>query len=189
MRDQRTDVRKLIGEVDRVRRNTRARASVMWFPLLLFGVLTLVSALVIGWYGGQALGPYWMVAGPAGGVATGIVAWRRGSRVGAVVPAGPYLVVAVFILVGASIAGWAGDALGVHLLSAAGPSLVVSFGYLLFARLERSRALTGVAAGLMVATVAMLSTRIAPEPMAATLAVIHGTVFVATGLALRGHRP
>jgi hypothetical protein len=179
---------ELIGEVDRVRRHARARASVMWFPLLLFGALTLVSALVAAWYGGRALGPYWMVAGPVGGVATGIVAWRRGSRVGAVVPGGPYIAVAVFILAGASIAGWAGGTLGDHRLSAIGPPLVVSVGYLLFARLERSRTLTGVAVGLAVVTVGMLATGLDPQQLAAALAVLHGAVFVATGLYLLGQR-
>jgi hypothetical protein len=179
---------ELIGEVHRVRRRTRARASVMWFPLLLFGALSLVSALVVVRYGGRALGPYWMVAGPAGGIATAIASWRRGSRLGVSVPGAPYAAAAAFILVGASLAGWAGDALGKHLISAAGPSLVVSMGYLLFARLERSPALTGVAAGLAVLTVGVLATGIGPESMAAILAVIHGAVFVATGLILLGHR-
>jgi hypothetical protein len=188
MSTHRAQANELIVEVDRVRRQTRARASVMWFPLLLFGALTLVSAVVVARYGGPALGPYWIVAGPTGGIATGIVAWRRGSRVGAVVPSGPYLAVAGFVLTGASLLGWAGDAMGAQVVSAVGPSLVVAIGYLLFARLERSRALTLVAVGLAVLTVATLATGLEPERLVATLAVLHGAVFVATGLYLLGQR-
>lgn len=188
MRAEQAYASDVIDEIGEVRRRTRARASVMWFPLVLFGVLTLASAAVVARYGGAALGPYWMVAGPAGGVATGIASWRRGTRVGVAVPVGPYLAVATLILAGASLAGWAGDALGRHTISAAGPSLVVAVGYLLFARLERSHLLGWTAAGLLALTVAVIATGIEPEPMAVTLAILHGTTLLATGLVLRGRR-
>ena len=188
MQAENAHARELIGEIDRMRHRARARASVMWFPLVLFGMLSVASAFVSARYGGQALGPYWMVAGPAGGVATAVAAYRRGRRVGVSVPGVPYLAVAVFILVGASAAGWAGDALGEHALSAVGPPIVVSIGYLLFARLERSRPLTWTAVGLAALAVGLLATGIEPEPMAVILALVYGATFIATGLFLWGRR-
>lgn len=188
MRAEQVPAEESISELDRIRSQARSSASVMWFPLLLFGALSVASALVMARFGGSALGPYWAVAGPVGGVATGIAAARRGRRVGAEVPAGPYVAVAALILVGASLAGWAGDALGERVVSAAGPPLVVSAGYLLFARIERSRPLAWTAAGLAALTVALLATGIGPEPLAAILAMGYGAVFIATGLVLWGRR-
>jgi nitrate reductase NapE component len=188
MRAEQVTAHELVGELARVRDRSRASASMMWFPLLLFGALSLLSAPVVGWFGGAALGMFWLVAGPAGGVATGVVSARRGRRVGAEVPAGPYLAVAVLILAGALVAGWAGDALGEHMISAAGPPLAISAGYLLFARIERSRALGWTAGGLAALTVALLPTGIGPEPLAAVLAVAYGAVFLATGVVLWGRR-
>lgn len=188
MRAKQVTAHELVGELARVRDRSRASASVMWFPLLLFGVLSVLSAPVVAWFGGAALGAFWLVAGPAGGVATGVVSVRRGKRVGAEVPAGPYIAVAVLILAGALVAGWVGYALGEHLISAAGPPLAISAGYLLFARIERNRALGWTAAGLAALVVALLPTGIGPEPLAAVLAVVYGAVFFATGVVLWGRR-
>jgi ABC-type polysaccharide/polyol phosphate export permease len=176
--------RQLIGDVERVRRRSRARASTMWFPLLFFGVASLASAGVVVTYGGDALGPYWMVVGPSVGVATAIHALRRGRRVGVETRWVPYVAVGVMVLAGTAALGAGGAMTGRPMLSAVGPSLVVCAGYLLYAWLERSRLLGGLALALAALAVLMPLAGVRAEPTAAILAAVYGAVFLAAGVAL-----
>jgi hypothetical protein len=176
--------RELIGNVERVRRRSRARSSTMWFPLLVFGAASLVSAGVVLLYGGDALGPYWSVAGPVGGVATAVHAMRRGRSVGVETRWGPYVAVGVMVLAGTLVLGAGGAMTGRPMVSAVGPPLVVSAGYLAFARLERSRLLGWLAIALAALAVLLPLAGAEAELTAAALAVAYGTVFLTTGLVL-----
>lgn len=182
--------RDLIGDVERARRRSRARASTMWFPLMLFGTLSAVSAGVVVIHGGDALGPYWSVVGPAGGIATAAHAAWRGRRVGVETRWGPYVAVGAMILAGTFAMGAGGALAGRPMMSAVGPPLVVSVGYLFFAHLEGSRLLGALALVLAALAVVLPLAGAGPEPTAATLAAVHGAVFAATGLVLlvRGER-
>ena len=61
---------ELLGGVDRVRADTRRSLPPPWFALVCFGALTLGGAAVAAALGSAALGPWWLLAAPAGSVAT-----------------------------------------------------------------------------------------------------------------------
>lgn len=176
--------RELISDVEGIRRRSRARASTMWFPLVLFGTLSVASAGVVLAYGGDALGLYWWVVGPVAGVATAAHAMWRGRRVGVETRWGPYVALGVTILAGTSAMGAGGALVGWPMMSAVGPSLVVSGGLVLFAYLERSPLLGMLAVLLAVLAVLLPIGGVGAEPAAALLAVVYGVVFVTTGLVL-----
>lgn len=55
-----------LGHVADLRRRTRRSLGEPWFPLVCFGMLTLLSAPVVAVAGTGALAPLWLVAGAAG---------------------------------------------------------------------------------------------------------------------------
>ncbi len=55
-----------LQRVGDVRRRARSDLLAFWFPLVVFGCITLVSAAVVGFFGGEALAFYWPIAGTAG---------------------------------------------------------------------------------------------------------------------------
>lgn len=59
-----------LDEVARLRGRTRRSLGVAWFPLVCFGVLTMLSAPLIAGAPPAALAPLWLVAGAAGMVLT-----------------------------------------------------------------------------------------------------------------------
>ena len=179
------EARELMEEIERRRRQTRADPGGFWFPLVLFGVITLLSAVVAWRFGPERLGLFWIVAGPAGGIVTGIHYCRHQLQVGVEGNGAPYVITGVGILVGASSLGWLGDALGEHMVSVVGPCLVVSAGYAVFSRLERSIGLAVVAVVLAVLAGAVAITGVEPDRAAVILALASGAVFLATGLAYR----
>lgn len=179
------DAVDLLDQVARVRRSTRLSVGALWFPLVLFGFLSLVSGAVSWRVGADALGAYWLVAAPIGSVATSLFYRRRERRVGLEMPAGPALLAVAVIILGAFGTGALGGALGAETLSAVGPPLFVSIGYLMFARLERSLLLGGVAAGLAVTALAVAVAGMAAAEAATLLAVVYGVTLMLTGLAYR----
>ena len=174
-----------LQQVERVRRRTRSDLSSFWFPLVLFGALTLVGAAVVGLAGTRALGAYWALAGPAGSVVTGYYYWRRERRLGVEGPALPYVVTAVAMVVGALLAGGLGSASGSELAAASGPNLVVAAGLLMFSWLERSAALAALAGGLAALTLALAASGVAPRQVVLVLALAFGTAAIGTGLFYR----
>jgi hypothetical protein len=174
----------IVDEVERLRNATRSQLAALWWPLFLFGILSLASAAVIAGLGTDALGAYWTVAGPLGGIAVGLYYRNRERALGVESPSLPYILTGLGIFVGAMTAGVAGDALGSDLAAAAGPSLVVSAGYLVFALLERSPLLGAVAVALGVEAAWLWAAGGDPESIALVLASTYGTAFVATGFVL-----
>jgi hypothetical protein len=169
-----------LTELERVRRHTRAAVHPAWFPLVVFGMIGLASIPFsrIGNGAGSAL--FWLVAGPAGGVATSRYYTKRAMTVGAGVGGRAYCALGVALFVGAWVAGAVTE-------SAAGPMLVVAVGYLGFARLERSWPTAVVAAFLGVAAVVVAVTD--PEHGGIILALAFGLAFTITGLVLRRRDP
>lgn len=55
-----------LDEIARLRGRTRRSLGVPWFPLVCFGVLTMLCAPLIAGAGPAALIPLWLVAGAAG---------------------------------------------------------------------------------------------------------------------------
>jgi hypothetical protein len=164
-----------LREVDEVRRRTRAAVHPAWFPMLLFGMLGLVS-IPFGFIGsGLATGLFWLVAGPAGGVATSRYYRRRAMTLGAAVRSRAYFPLGLAIFVAAWVSGLA-------TASAAGPMLAVAAGYVAFARLERSAAIAVVAVLLGAAAIVVAVTDPAHGDVILTL--VFGVAFTGTGLLL-----
>ena len=171
-----------LDQLDEVKRRTRADLRVFWFPLVLFGGLTLVSAGVIVLFDDRALGVYWPLAGPLGGIATSWYYHRHERSVGVERWAAPHVATAVLIVVGASLAGGVGSATDAPLLAAVGPYLVVAAGYLVFAWLERSTHVAAVALALGGLAAVLGVAGFEAEAAALTLALLGGALLLGTGL-------
>jgi hypothetical protein len=82
----------MLAEAGGLRRRTRAAGRFTWFPLVLFGLLTIASAAVCSNSGRfERAGVFWLVAGPVGYAAVYAFAKRRETRQGIGQRVGPYL--------------------------------------------------------------------------------------------------
>jgi hypothetical protein len=169
----------LLEQVELRRERAHADLGASWFPLVLFGGLGVAAALLSLATAPVALAPFWLVAGPLGGVLTARHYMRRERRLGIARAGLPYAAVAVTLIVAASFVGGAGSGLVREL----GPALVVAAGYLAFAWLERSLAVAAVA--LAIGGLAGVLA-VARPPAVAELAMLGtGALMLASGLALR----
>ena len=171
--------------IERVQRRTRATLRVVWFPLVVFGALFLVSAPLVWLARGPAVGAYWALAGPLGGVTVGRYYQRRERDLGLEGPWVAYVVTGVGIMVGCFSVVAVGKALDSEMTVAVGPCLVVSAAYVVFALLDRSAALGVLAVGLAAVSLGLAATGWEPREVGAALAVLYGGNFVVTGLAYR----
>ena len=174
-----------LERVQSVRRSARSDLRAFWFPLLVFGCVTIMSAAVVAVAGAEALAVYWPVAGTAGGVLTGWYYGRREHVLGLQGSATPYIVTAVAIMVGAMLAGVLGSEWGSGLAGAVGPSMVVAAGYFVFARLERSATLAALAALMLALAVGVAFSGMDAEPATIVLDLTTGTAFLLTGVSQR----
>lgn len=165
-----------LEQVEAVRRRTRTDVHPAWFPLLLFGVLGLVS-IPLGFIGdGLGTGLFWLVAAPAGGLATSHHYRDQAMHLGVGVRGRGYVVLGALICVAAWVSG-------LITRSAAGPMLAVAVGYVVFARLERSWPVAAVA--VLVGGAALLVALTDPAHGDVVLTLVFGIAFSATGLVLR----
>lgn len=167
---------------------TRTSLEGMWFPLVVFGALSCLSAVVSWRLGGDVLGIYWLCAAPVGSVLTGLYYSREERRVGLEMPTWHWMVGVAVIVVGAFGTGALGAVLGADMVSAVGPLLFVSLGYVIFARIERSAPLAVIAVALAVFTIAMAASGTEPNTVASVLAAVYGGSFVVTGIVLQRQR-
>lgn len=144
-----------LREIEQLRTRTQQQLDAFWFPLMLFGALTVISAIVGAVYGGVASGMFWLVAGPLGGAATGFHYYKRESRLGVESNPVPWIATAVGIMVGCFATGFAGGSLELPALSTLGPLLTISAGYLIFGRLAHSMTVSVAAVLLGLAVVVM----------------------------------
>lgn len=146
------------------------------FPLVVWGALTLLSAIPAWFPPEAALGAYWLAAAPLGTV----VVWRhfRGleRRIGVETPGGR-----AAMLWGVGLAAVA-SATGV-LWGAVPVCYVLASGYAGFAWLVRSRAFGWLAAGLLMATAMLQATGV--DRLEALLPLLFGGALLGTGIALR----
>src|SRR5713226_1693233 len=149
---ERTSAEQLIGEVEKQRGRARKALGGYWFPLVLFGSLALVAALTVELGAPVRIIALWIVAAPAGIVATSIYYARRAHCIGLSTPPVPFILTGLGIAVGASILGWLGRDTPIGY---AGPILVIGAGYLVFAWLQRSRLAGAFAVALVVAAVCL----------------------------------
>lgn len=168
-----------LDEVEALRRQTRAALHPAWFPLVVFGVLGLAAAPFGLIRDGLGLGPFWLVAGPAGSLATSYYYRRRSLSAGVALRRSayrPHVVLAVVLFVSA----WTAGALS---RSAAPPMVAVAAGYVGFAYLERSWPCAAVAVALAAAAGAV-GLR-SPAHGDVILTIAFGLSFAVTGLLVR----
>lgn len=171
-----------LQDVEAHRGQARSDLQGMWFPLVLFGALTLVSAVVVVTAGPDWLGLFWLVAGPAGGAAIAVHSVRRERRRGVRRPAAGYVATAVAIVAGCLLLGSGGAALDMPELSAFGPPVVVAAGLFAFAALERSASLAAMAGVLLALPAALFALEVEPLLGTVVSAVAYGAVSLVGGL-------
>jgi hypothetical protein len=175
--------RETLRYADGARRRARRDVGIAWFPLALFGTLTLASIAVAR--PASSAQTYWLIAGPLGGVAVAVYAYRRRSALGIEGRALWYVVTAAALMVAALGSAWLAGPIGLPWLVRFGPPLVVAAGYIAFAWIERNLVVAIVAAGLLVVTGAMALLKLSSADAGIALTLLYGVAFVATGLALR----
>lgn len=176
---QQEEAARTLREVEALRRRTGSVARSFWFPMVLFGALSLASAPLCAISGDVAIGLFWTIAGPTGGVLTVRYYRKRESTLGVRVASAPYLLTGAAITAGATLFG----VLGSGVLQSAGPALVIAAGYLVFARLDHSRALALVAVGLGLVTGAVIILDL--NRACSILLLVYGAVMTTTGLMFR----
>lgn len=138
--------------VELVRSRTNEILHHFSFPCMVFGAAMVIGAVIGLIAGGAVAGRFWIIAGPAGGIATAVYYARRESRIGATSNAAPWVVTSLVIMAGCLGTGFGGAALNLPVLSMFGPLLFISGGYLVFGRLAQSPALS-VSAAILTLTV------------------------------------
>jgi hypothetical protein len=155
---EQSQAKALLTAAEGARARTRSVLSTNWFPMILFGVLALVSVPVAEFWSGTAVAALWLVGAPIATLATALWYRSRAIEIGVSTKPWPYVVTAVGIVVGCTATGMAGRGGPV---SYAGPLLVIGLGYLVFGRLDRS--LLGAGFGAAMATVAIIVFALKPQ--------------------------
>jgi hypothetical protein len=174
---EQSQAKALLTEAERARARTRSVLSTNWFPMVLFGVLALVSVPVAEFWSWTALAVLWLVGAPLATLATALWYRSRTIETGVSVKPWPYVVTAVAILVGCTATGIAGRGGPV---SYAGPLLVIGLGYLVFGRLDRSLSSAGF--GAAIATVAIIVFALKPQHTYALTMLSFGASSMLLGL-------
>jgi hypothetical protein len=153
-----SQAKTLLTAAEGARARTRSVLSANWFPMILFGLLAIVSVPVAEFWSWTAVAALWLVGAPLGTLATALWYRSRAIGIGVSVNPWPYVLTAVAIVVGCIAAGMSGRG---GPLSYAGPLFVIGLGYLVFGRLDRS--LLGAGFGAAMATVAIVLFALKPQ--------------------------
>ncbi len=169
----------LLDEVSQVRSRTRYHLQSYWFPVTLFGAITLLSApfTLIG--DGAAVGWFWCVAGPSGGALISFYYRNRECRLGVGGPALPYILTGVGMMAGAFLL----PAIITGPAQASVSSFSIAIGYVVIGLLERSRMLAAV--GLLIAAVATVVIVADVAAPGMVTALLTGAIMLATGMIRR----
>jgi hypothetical protein len=177
---QAEEIRQTLQDVALVRARTRSAVNALWFPSVVFGGLTIASAVVAVVWGGEALGWYWPFAAVVGTALTSWYCYLREQDLGLSRRPGPYLLTATLMLAAAMTLG----ALGTQTVRIIGPPLAVSAGCLVFAAMSRSRWLAALALGL--AGVTLLLGGLLRWPSAVwAIPLVYGSASVLAGIVAR----
>jgi hypothetical protein len=170
---------RLLSEVSEVRNRTRTHLQSYWFPVTLFGAITILSApfTLIG--DGVGVGIFWSIVGPLGGALTGVYYRHREQRLGVGSPALPYILTAVAMMAGAFLL----PVIITGPAQASVSSYSIAIGYVVFGLLERSKMLAAV--GLLIATIptVVIVTDIANPGL--VTALLTGAIMMASGMIRR----
>jgi hypothetical protein len=170
-----------LAELAGIRRRTRRAVGTLWFPLVLFGSLTLLEIPFELTVGPPVIAFFWLVAGPVGSVLVGRHLRREGRLRGMTgrPPAGGLLgagICAGCFLLGL-VGGWAGGERG----ALAAAVVWVTVGYLVLARLT-GRPVLGTTMVAVAAVVLALGSMSVPVW---GMALAFGTGQLAAGAAFR----
>jgi hypothetical protein len=174
---EQSQAKALLTAAEGARARTRSVLSANWFPMIVFGMLALVSVPVAEFWSWTAEAALWLIGAPLATVATALWYRSRAIKIGVSVNPWPYVVTAVAIMVGCTATGIAGRGGPV---SYAGPLLVIGLGYLVFGRLDRS--LVGAAFGAAMAIVAIIVFALKPQHLYALTMLPFGAGSVLLGL-------
>lgn len=168
-----------LHHVQELQDRTRADLGSFWFPLVVFGVLTLASIPFLVPDGSPAIPYFWAVAGPAGGAAIGWYYHSREQRLGVSRSGTPFLVTGAVLFV----AAFGLPAVTTGALQEVVSAFAVGAGYLVFAWLSRSPTLAvlGVVVAAVPAGALLVGLAHPGPPVAATT----GSAILVTGLAAR----
>jgi len=176
-----------LDEIARLRGRTRRSLGVPWFPLVCFGVLTMLCAPLIAGAGPAALIPLWLVAGAAGMLLIRRYYRRRGRRHGVTGRGRRAWIFAAALFPVCLMAGVAGSMAGGKVGGVLASIVVVVAGYYATGLLQHnSAAALAVTPGAVLAVALMLA-GLAPWMAELTF----GATMVAAGAGLRaaGERP
>lgn len=161
-------------------RRTRALIHPTWFPLVLFGSLTVGSIAFMAAAGEENLGWYWGFAGPLGGLA--IAAWsiRRERMLGVRTNDWAQIFIGIGLMIGCFASG--SGALGAGSIQAAGPTVAIAVGYLCFAAVTRSKVVLLAGSTLAMIGLVGLITKMDEQIV---FAALDGGVLLASGVMAR----
>lgn len=175
-----TEVEHLLSELGRIRQQTRKSVlTANWWMFLMWGAIFLGSVPALA-SSSEGLSLYWVVAGPAGGIASFAVGSRQDREVSTGQPVWPYLLTAVFMFtVGFGVWFVLADEIAILVWWLA---LVAGFGS--FAALDGQRLL--VAALAFVAAWGVGMYLILPDELSlyVALASTAGSLLIGTGVGL-----
>lgn len=178
---------RTLDSVRETRAATRGQLRSYWFALIVFGVLTMLSAPFFSIWDGAGVALFWLVAAPAGTFAVARHQCAQRLAAGAHRPARPYMITAWALIAACFALGGAGGIVGEQDLARFGPPLAIAVAYLVFAWLERSIALAALALGLAALTIAFATGDVGHA--APILALTYGASFLTLGVIARARRP
>jgi hypothetical protein len=178
---------QLLESVRTARHATRGRLRSYWFALVVFGVLTILSAPFFSLWDGGGVALFWLVAAPAGTLA--VVRYQRGRAfaTGAMRDARPYNITAGALIAACFGLGIIGGVTDQADVASFGPPLAISAAYLVFAWLERSLALALLAMSVAGLTIGLAVADV--DHAARILALSYGASFAIVGLLVRPRSP
>jgi hypothetical protein len=170
-----------LDEVARLRGRTRQSVGVPWFPLVCFGVLTMLSAPLLAGADPATLVPLWLAAGVAGMLLTRRYYRRRARRHGVTGRGRRAWTVAAVLFPVCLIAAVAGGMAGGEAAGVLASIAVVAAGYVTTGLLQHnSAAALAVTPGAVLA-IALILANVAPWIAELTF----GAAMVAAGASLR----
>jgi hypothetical protein len=167
--------------LEQVRDRTRTALLWGWLPFLVFGTATLVSAPISQVNDGEALGVYWLVAGPLA-LAVTLLGYRRMEIRSGVVERNEALYAGLIaaILVSAMAIGFLADD---GIASEVGPLVPVGIGMLAISAVDRSRLVA--VAGALILVLAFALAVAGPANAGTWAAAGEGALLIGAGLIAR----
>jgi hypothetical protein len=178
---------RLLADLENLEARGRLARRSVWFPLLVFGVVDGVGALLALVVGRDHLAPYFIPATVAAGLLS-VRSYRRlGHHTGLQVAAWPWLVVILAANFVAALCSATGQAIGSRLLNLSGPGLAHVCGFTILAFWARSTALRVAVSAMVMATLVAVTLADGDVAIAVQLAA-YGVIMGAAAMQQRYRR-